>query len=500
MSSEIFLLLFISFITILLLLKLTKKKRKLPLGPKKLPIIGNLHQLGKLPHRALIKLSKTYGDLMFLQLGSVPTLVVSSADMAREIFKKHDIIFSGRPVLYSLKRITYNLGTISVAPYGDYWREAKKIAVLELLSNKRVQSFAKVRDEEMTFMIDRVANSENPVDLSVLTFALSNNTVRRVAFGETSSAEEHEDFDERSGKYQHVFHDTQQLAAEFNVADYFPWLAWLNKFNGVDRRLKKNMDEVDIFLSKKMEEHRDPKRAQQDHEDIVDVLLRVQKEMEKEFTLTDVNLKGLLLGIFMAGTDSSSVTIVWAMAELMRNPEVLKKAQEEVRKVCKGQSKVEESDLPKLAYVRMVIKEAWRLHPPAPLWIPRETLEDCVIDNKYEIPAKTRVLFNAAAIGMDPKHWEKPERFWPERFLNNVIDFRGQHFELLPFGAGRRGCPGASFAIAVVELALANLLFRFDWELPKGMSPEDIDMEEATGVAMRKKIPLCLVATPVNLL
>lgn len=186
------------------------------------------------------------------------------------------------------------------------------------------------------------------------------------------------------------------------------------------------------------------------------------------------------------------------MAELMRNPAVKEKAQQEVREVVKGKTGIEETDLPNLTYLKHVIKESLRLHPPAPLLVPRETGEDCIID-KYKIPAKTRVFFNAAAISTDPAYWENPERFWPDRFINSQVDFRGQHFELLPFGAGRRGCPGINFSIPLVELALANLLFPFDWKLPEGVLAEDLDMEEEPGITMRKKVPLLLVASPMNL-
>ena len=160
---------------------------------------------------------------------------------------------------------------------------------------------------------------------------------------------------------------------------------------------------------------------------------------------------------------------------------------------------VDESDLPKLSYLKQVIKESFRLHPPAPLLVPRETIEPCAIDGgKYHIPAKTRVFFNATAMSEDPAVWENPREFSPERFEDSDVDFRGQHFELLPFGAGRRGCPGINFSIPVVELAVANLLFRFNWKLPEGISAEDVDMDEALGIVMHKKTPLCLIACSVN--
>ncbi|KAL0318606.1 UNVERIFIED_CONTAM: cytochrome [Sesamum angustifolium] len=242
-------------------------------------------------------------------------------------------------------------------------------------------------------------------------------------------------------------------------------------------------------------------RPESDNEDIIDVLLRIQKDPNQAINLTDEQLKGVLIDIFVAGTDTSTATIIWTMAELMRNPHVKQKAQQELRQAAKGKTKIQESDLPNLPYLKLVIKESLRLHPPAPLLVPRETTKSCTFAataaGSYDVPAKTRVFFNCTAMSADPAYWEDPEKFWPERFMDSQVDFRGQHFELLPFGAGRRGCPGINFAVSLVELALANLLFCFDWELPEGMSAEDVDMEEAPGITMHKKTPLCLVASPV---
>ena len=201
--------------------------------------------------------------------------------------------------------------------------------------------------------------------------------------------------------------------------------------------------------------------------------------------------------MFVAGTDTSSASLVWTMAELIRNPSVMRKAQEEVRSAVRGKYQVEESDLSRLIYLKLVVKESLRLHPPAPLLVPRKTNEDCTIRG-YEVPANTQVFVNGKSIATDPNYWENPNEFQPERFLDSSIDFRGQNFELLPFGAGRRGCPGTNFAVLLIELALANLLHRFDWELADGMRREDLDMEEAIGITVHKKNPLYLLATPAN--
>ncbi|KAM3231865.1 cytochrome 71A9 [Capsicum annuum] len=491
MLSSFVLFLFIVF-------SFTKKKnkgKKLPPSPKKLPIIGNLHQLGKLPHRSLQKLSNEYGDFIFLQLGSIPTLVVSSADVAKEIFRTHDVAFAGRPALYAARKLSYNCCNVSFAPYGDYWREVRKILVLELLSAKRVQSFSSIRDEEVSHLVQQVGNSLNSsINISAGALALSNNVVCRVAFGKGSNERGGENNGEKM--FHEILYETQELLGGFNIADYFPNMAWINKVNGLDKRLEKNFRELDKYYDKVIEDHVDSRNwiKQRDDEDLVDVLLRIQKDPNQDVPLQDSHIKGLLADIFIAGTDTSSTTIEWVMAELILNPRIMKKAQQEVRQVAKGKHKVQETDLYKLEYLKLIIKETLRLHPPAPLLVPRVTISSCKIMD-YEVPANTRILINATAIMTDPKYWEDPLTFLPERFLNKEIDYRGQNFEFLPFGAGRRGCPGINFSIPLVELAIANLLFHYEWSLPEGMKAKDLDMEEALGLTMHKKTPLCLVAS-----
>lgn len=200
--------------------------------------------------------------------------------------------------------------------------------------------------------------------------------------------------------------------------------------------------------------------------------------------------------LFTAGTDTSLTTIEWAMAELMRNPRVMQKAQAELQEALKGKEIMHKSDIQGLGYLKMVIKETLRLHPPLPLVLPRESREECEIDG-YKIPIKTKVLINAWAIGRDPNHWDEPESFKPERFINSTgVDVVGTNYEYLPFGAGRRICPGSTFALANVELPLAQLLYHFNWKLPDGMKTGDLDMSENFGATATKKNNLYLIATP----
>ncbi|KAF7838232.1 cytochrome P450 71A9-like [Senna tora] len=464
---------FLVFLTLFFIFSLIKHSRKsassknnhllLPPGPTGLPLIGALHLLDDLPHRTFHKLSSQYGPLMFLRLGSIPTLVVSSSDIATEIFKHHDAVFSSRPVLYAAKRLTYNCSALAFAPYGHYWREIRKILMLELLSSKRVQAFESVRSQEIKLFLQSIAAASGdddscPVNLSELTLLLSNNIVCRSAFGRRRCKEE-EAYANCAGRFQEMMREMQELFGGFCLADFFPWLGWVNKFNGMDGRIK---------------EKNDPNQA---------------------ISLTNDQLKGVLVDIFIAGTDTSSATLVWTMAELIRHPEVMRRAQEEVRKVGKHKEMLEESDVSNLTYLKLVVKESLRLHPPTPLILPRETTQACTIKG-FHIPAKTRVFVNAKAIATDPNGgWENPLEFKPERFLESSVDYyKGQRFEMLPFGGGRRVCPGVNFAMAMIQVALANLLCRFEWKLPS----EQLDMEEAFGITMHKKSPLCLLARPIQ--
>ena len=191
-------------------------------------------------------------------------------------------------------------------------------------------------------------------------------------------------------------------------------------------------------------------------------------------------------------------SLEWTMTELLMHPRVVKKLEDEVRELGQGKTEITEDDLRNMHYLKAVTKESLRLHAPVPLLVARESMEDVKLLD-YDIPAKTQVLINVWAIGRDPLLWDEPEEYQPERFLNSDIDFRGLNFELIPFGAGRRGCPGIPFSIVIIELALARLVHKFNFTLPQGMKKEDLDMSECTGISIRRKLPLLAVATPCSI-
>lgn len=206
--------------------------------------------------------------------------------------------------------------------------------------------------------------------------------------------------------------------------------------------------------------------------------------------------------LFVGGSGTTVTTLQWAMSELMRNPNVMAKAQAELRQILNGKPTVTEDDLVQMKYLKLIVKETLRLHPPGPLLLPRESRASCKILG-YDVPKGSTVLVNAWAIGRDPKYWEDDaEEFRPERFERSAIDFKGSNFEYIPFGAGRRICPGMAFAERNVELTLAALLYHFDWKLPNLMKPSELDMTEEMGLTIRKKNDLklhAIICVPLHL-
>ncbi|KAK6775378.1 hypothetical protein RDI58_026379 [Solanum bulbocastanum] len=491
----IFFLLFVGIpiCLIFLLLKAKRKgKNKLPPGPIGLPFIGNLHQFDSLaPHIYFWKLSKKYGKIFSFKLTShVPIIVVSSVKLAKEVLKTQDLVFCSRPSLVGQQKLSYNGHDIGFAPYNDYWREMRKICVLHLFSLKKVQLFNPIREDEVSRMINKIyqqVGNSQVTNLSNLMISLNSTIICRVAFGVRFDEEAHE-----RKRFDYIMAEAQAMLASFFVSDFFPSLSWIDKLTGLTDKLEKNFKDLDDFYEELIEQHHNPNRPKSMEGDIIDLLLQLKKEQLTPTDLSLEDIKGILMNVLLAGSDTSAAVVVWAMTMLIKNPKTMKKVQEEIRNLIGNKGIVNEDDIQNMSYLKAVIKETLRLFPPAPLLIPRESMKKSTLEG-YEFQPRTIVYVNAWAIARDPEIWENPEEFMPERFLNSDIDFKGQDYELIPFGAGRRGCPGLALGVASVELALSNLLYAFDWELPYGLKKEDIDINGRPGITVNKKNDLCLI-------
>ncbi|GLT49599.1 hypothetical protein SLA2020_231470 [Shorea laevis] len=464
----------------------------LPPGPPGLPLIGNLHQFIKsAPHLYLWQLSQKYGPLMSLKLGFRQTLIVSSANMAKELLKTHDLDVCSRPQLLSLQKLSYNRLDVSFSPYNAYWREIRKICVIHLFNSKMAELYRPIREDEVSQLIEKILKSSaasKPINLSQVTECLTSAFICRIAFGKR-----YEDEGAEISRF-HEFHaQLEAMFVSFFVSDYFPSMGWMDRITGMTYSLEKVFKEMDAFFQQLIDDHLDPKRRKPKREDIVDVLLRIMNDAESTFDFSYDNIKAVLMDVFIAGTDTSAATVIWGMTLLMKHPTAMKKAQDEVRNLVGKKGFVNEDDIKHLPYLKAIVKETFRLQSTTPLLLPRETIRDCNISG-YKIPAKTLVYVNAWAIGRDIEAWgQNVEEFYPERFIGSSIDYKGQDFGLIPFGSGRRICPGMNMGVATIELVLANLLYRFDWEMPCGMKKDDLDFDSVPGIAMHKRKALCLL-------
>ncbi|GFP88699.1 flavonoid 3' 5'-hydroxylase 2 [Phtheirospermum japonicum] len=448
----------IAFLTILslhffLTKILRRKKLVLPPGPKPWPVIGNLNLIGALPHHSIHELSQKYGALMQLWFGSIPVVVGSSPDMAKIFLKTMDINFASRPKTAAGKYTTYNYSDITWSPYGPYWRQARKMCLMELFSPRRLESYECIRAEEMGSLLKEVFKaSRKPIHVRNYLSTMSLNVISRMVL------------------------DLQGYVKRMEIVS--------KKFDG--------------FLEHVLNEHEERRKKSEGNyvsRDMVDVLLEFAENPDLEVKLERHGVKAFIQDLLGGGTESSTIIVEWAISELLKKPENFKAATEELNRVI-GQNKwVKEKDIPKLPYINAIIKETMRLHPVVPMLVPRLARANCKVDG-YDIKKGTQVLVNVWTIGRDPSLWENATEFCPERFIGKAIDVKGHDFELLPFGSGRRMCPGYSLGLKVIQSSLANLLHGFNWKLPDNMGHEDLDMEEIFGLSTSRKIPLVTVAEP----
>ncbi|KAK9053944.1 hypothetical protein SSX86_025019 [Deinandra increscens subsp. villosa] len=455
-----------------------------------IPLIGHLYLLKQPLYRTLAKISAKHGPIVQLQLGFRRVLVVSSPSAAEECFtKKNDVVFANRPKLLFGKIIGANYTSIVSSPYGDNWRNLRRISSMEILSVHRLNEFHDVRVEENRLLIRNLRSSSSPVNAKVMLYELTLNVMTRMISGKRYFGVDDRELEEEGKRFRDILDEGFLLAGASNVGDYLPILSWLG-IKGLEKRLIALQKRMDVFFQGLIEQLRKSKGAEvvNGKKTMIELLLSLQ-ESEPEY-YTDAMIRSFVVDLLAAGSETSAGTMEWAMSLLVNHPLVLKKAQDEIDRVIGNARLVDEPDIAKLPYLRCIINETLRLYPAGPLLVPRESSEDCVVGG-YKIPGGTILIVNQWAIHHDPKVWDDPERFNPERF--DGLEGNRDGFKFMPFGSGRRSCPGEGLAVRMLWMTLGSIIQCFDWERVSG---DMVDMTESPGLSMPKAAPLMTKCKP----
>ncbi|KAL1567548.1 6,7,8-trihydroxycoumarin synthase-like [Salvia divinorum] len=458
-----------------------KKKNTVAAGPAGIPLLGNLLQFDSAkPLIYLQELSHKYGGVAYLTHGSTPILLVSSGRVAKQILKRHD----SRPPVMAQQKLSYNGVDMAFSPYNPHWREMRRMCALHLFSPKQILSFRPVREAQVSRLISKLhSRLHQPANLSDMAMSLASNIICGVAFGKTYDDHEYE-----KKKLDKLVLEAQALMVSFYVSDHFKLFSWLDKLSGLSSRVETNFQELDSFYQQLIDDHLSPSSSSSDESDIIDLMLKLKRE--KPESISWDHIKALLMNLFVAGTDTVAAAIVWTMTGLMLRPDIMRKTQEHIREAVGRKEKgrmIEEDELMKLPYLKAVVMEALRLYPPAPL-LYRKVEKSQVVDG-LQVEVGTKFIINGWAIARDPEIWKDPEEFVPDRFLNGSDS--DWEFKMLPFGGGRRRCPGMGMGMVSIHLALANLLYSFDWAVPPSAPP--VDTDALPGLTMHKKNPLLLL-------
>ncbi|XP_057950578.1 probable (S)-N-methylcoclaurine 3'-hydroxylase isozyme 2 [Malania oleifera] len=453
----------------------------LPPGPRTWPIVGNILQMRNMTHVTLTNLAKVHGPLMSLRLGSQLLIVGSSPAAAMEILKTHDRVFSGRYIMHAVPVKSPELNHLSLlfaSECNDQWKSLRAIFRTELLSPTTSESQLELREKKVREMVGVLGKKEGEVvNLGEIVFATAFNTISNIIFSKDLTNLERRGAGE---EFEELIKRFLELISLPNISDLYPILGrW--DIQGIQKKGLEIFRRMSTIWNNIVKERRQGKASRS--RDLMDAL--------SEIGFNNDQMNQFFLELFMAGTENTAEITVWTMAELIKNHEAMDKLHEELANVVHGNI-VRESHLPQLPYLEACVKETMRLHPPAPFLLAHRNLEACKVMG-YDIPKDSQVLVNVWAISRDPKHWEDALSFKPERFLNSSLDYKGHNFEFLPFGAGRRICPGLPIAARQIPLLVATLVHLFNWSLPGNMDAAKLDMAEKFATALKKEQPLYLI-------
>ncbi|CAN6315180.1 unnamed protein product [Urochloa humidicola] len=478
-----------------------KTMQQLPPSPPAIPVIGHLHLLGKPIHAALARLASRYGPVFSLRLGSRAAVVVSSAALARECFTEHDVCFANRPRFPTLMLVSYGCTTLPTSGYGSHWRNLRRVATVHLLSAHRVSCMLPIISGEVRAMARRMYRAAVAapggaarIELKQRLFEVSLSALMETIGGRTKTscaeADADTDMSPEAREFKECMDVFMRLLGAANTWDYLPMLRWFDVF-GVRKKIMAAVGSRDAFLQRLIDEERrrmdDDDGNDNEKKSMIGVLLSLQKSEPDVYT--DTTIMAHCSSMFSGGTETTATSAEWAMSLLLNHPEALKKAQTEID-ACVGTSRLlGGDDVPRLVYLQCIISETLRLYPVVPTLLPHESSADCKVGS-YDVPAGTMLLVNVYAIHRDPAAWEDPAEFRSERFEDGKAEDR----LLLPFGMGRRKCPGEALALQTLGLVLGTLIQCFDWDTVDGAAK--VDMAEGVGITLPRAVPLEAMCKP----
>ncbi|OMP09865.1 Cytochrome P450 [Corchorus olitorius] len=441
-----------------------------------LPFIGHMHLLGGQGQRTLAQtlgaMADKYGPIFTIRLGVFRAVTVSNHEAIKECFTTNDRVLANRPRSNAGTYLGYDHAGFGFAPYGEYWREMRKLAMIELLSTRRLETLKHVQVSEVNVLIkdlylfckknEQSHNVEgNKMVISHKFEAMALNTIIRMIAGKRYFSDQHQE----NGEARHVtevIKEFMYVSGLLAPSEVVPCLKWMDFFMGQVKSMKRVANEIDSIVGKWVEEHKlkRVKNSEVDdnnnnYQDFIDLLLSAIEEDSMFGYTKDTIIKANVMNIFLAGSDTTSITLAWILSNLMNNRQAFKSAQEELDLKVGRNKWVQDCDIEKLVHLQAVIKETLRLYPPGPISVPHEARQDCSI-SVYHVP-------------------------------------KGQHFELIPFGSGRRSCPGMTLALQMTHLTIARLLQGFELTTPFG---EPVDMTEGLGITMPKATPLEVIPSP----
>ncbi|XP_037440802.1 oryzalexin E synthase-like [Triticum dicoccoides] len=468
---------------------LGKKNSRLPPGPTPIPLLGNIFDIQGDLHQALTRLAGVHGPIISIKLGATTAVVASSAECARDVLQKYDHLLAGRSVADAARALGFHERSIIWLPStSPLWKRLRAVCTNHLFSAHGLDAARAVREEKVRDLVGCIrGHAGETVDVGRVVLSGLFNLVSSVLFseevGDLSS--------ERAQGLETLIDDILAELVKPNLSDLFPVLSVLDlqrRRRRTGESLGRFFDFFDRIIDRRM------KAGGERKGDFLDVLLQLHSVDQ----LSIETIKSFLLDLFIAGTETNSLTVQWAMAELLRHPVVMSKVRAELQEVLGEKQYPDESDISRLSYLRGVLMESMRLHSPSPLLIPHHAMAEGAEVGGFVVPKGATVIVNLWAVMRDPAVWTQSEEFMPERFIGADMDFRGKdRFEFMPFGAGRRACPGMPMATRVVTLILASLLHRFEWRLPEGMQPCDVDVRDRYRMSLNMVTPIKAVPLPL---